>query len=218
MRILAFTDFHGNPDAYQRAGKLIQTGNWTCVIVAGDIVNHDPEAAKQRLTELASAGVPLLFVPGNMDNPALGDWSGTNSVHALHGRCTTIAGDNYAGLGGAPLGAGVTPFEIPDAQAEQLLNGSMADFKKGPLVLVSHCPPKDTKIDLVPGGDHIGSSVVRRFVEKFKPAVVISGHVHEARGLDSIGETQLVNTGPAKTGNCAEITLENKASVKLARF
>ena len=215
--MVAFTDFHGNLDAYHRAERLVRTGDFGCLIVAGDIVNHDVGAAKQRLTELASAGVTLLFVPGNMDSPELGSWSGIPGVQGLHGKSATVDDVFFVGLGGAPMGSGATPFEIPDAQAEQLLNRSMAGYKNGPLVLVSHCPPKNTKVDLA-SGSHIGSSVVRNFVERYKPALVVCGHVHEARGLDSIGETQVVNIGPARVGNCAEITLEDKVNVKLTTF
>jgi hypothetical protein len=73
-------------------------------------------------------------------------------------------------------------------------------------------------LDIVPSGEHAGSVAVRNFVEKFRPALVISGHVHEAQGIDLIGETTLVNTGPARRGNYAEITLEDKASVRFGNF
>jgi hypothetical protein len=75
----------------------------------------------------------------------------------------------------------------------------------------------NTRLDMVPSGEHAGSIPVRSFIERFKPTLVISGHIHEARGIDSIGETTLINPGPAR-GNYAEITLNNKASVTIRNF
>ena len=218
MRMIAFTDFHGDAEAYERARQLIHSGKWSCVVVAGDIVNYNSELAKARLAELAQNGVPLFFVPGNMDNPELSQWPGANSVRALHGRSATVEGIVLVGLGGSPPGPFSTPFEVPEENAARMLNQASAGFDKGRLVLVSHCPPKNTKLDLVPIGGHAGSMAVRGFVEKFKPALVVSGHVHEAKGVDSIGETTLVNTGPAKDGNYADITLEENVSVRLGNF
>lgn len=218
VRMVAFTDFHGNNQAFERAKELIRNGKWDCVVVAGDIANYDFELAKRRLMELAERRILLFFVPGNMDSPELSSWPGTDSVRPLHGKSVRVGSVTLVGLGGSPPGPFSTPFEVPEERAAQLINQALADFEKGTLVLVSHCPPKNTKLDIVPSGEHAGSMAVRSFVEKFKPALVISGHVHEARGTDSIGETMLVNTGPAHRGNYAEIKLEGKASVRLGQF
>jgi Icc-related predicted phosphoesterase len=218
LKVICFTDFHGNTDAFRNAVRLIRDGKWDCVIVAGDIVNHDLDLAKRRLTELAEAGGPLFYVPGNMDSPELSSWSGTSSAHPLHGKTAVVDGAFLVGLGGSPPGPFHTPFEVRDEEATQLLSQAMAGFGEGALVLVSHCPPKNTKLDAVHFGGHAGSTPVRNFVEKFKPALVISGHIHEAKGIDSIGETTLVNAGPAQRGNYAEITLNHRASVKLGNF
>jgi len=218
LRILAFTDFHGDNEAFERAKQLIRSDKWNCVVVAGDIANYDLELAERHLKELAGPGVPLFFVPGNMDNPGLSAWSGTDLVRPLHGKSARLGTATLIGLGGSPPGLFSTPFQIPEERAAQLLSQALSGFEKGTLVLVSHCPPKDTKLDIVPSGEHVGSMAVRSFVEKAKPALVISGHVHEARGIDSISETTLVNTGPAHRHNYADITLENKAIVKLGLF
>ena len=216
--MLAFTDFHGNNEAFARAKQVIRDDKWDCVVVAGDVANYDVELAKRRLKELAGPRIPLFFVPGNMDGPELSFWPGTDSVRPLHGKSARIGAVTLVGLGGSPPGPFSTPFEVPEERATQLMNQALAGFERGTLVLVSHCPPKNTRLDIVASGEHAGSMAVRSFVEKFKPALVISGHVHEARGRDSIGETILLNTGPAHRGNYAEITLEGKASVRLGDF
>ena len=218
VRILAFTDFHGDNEAFERAKQLIRSDKRDCVVVAGDIANYDLELAERHLKELAEHGIPLFFVPGNMDNPDLSAWSGTDLVCPLHGKSARLGAVTLIGLGGSPPGPFSTPFQIPEDRAAQLLSQASSGVEKGRLVLVSHCPPKNTQLDVVPSGEHAGSMAVRSFVEKAKPALVISGHVHEARGIDSIGGTTLVNTGPACRGNYADITVENRAIVRLERF
>lgn len=218
LKMLAFTDFHGNKEAFEKAGELIRNDSCDCVVVAGDVANYSIEVAKQRLVELGKAMVPLFFVPGNMDSPELASWSGTSLVRPLHGRSARVAGIFLAGLGGSPPGPFSTPFQIEEEEAARLMNEATTGLANEALVLVSHCPPKNTKVDIVPSGEHAGSIAVRNFIEMFKPAVVISGHIHEAKGIDSIGQTTIVNTGPAQRGDYAEITLERRVTIKLGKF
>lgn len=218
MKILAFTDFHGNVDAFQKARLAVLKEKPDLVLVAGDLVNHDIQRAKELLAVLAEGGGPVYFVPGNMDNKALKDWTGSANVRGLHGRCYYVADLALVGLGGSPQGAFSTPFEFSEQQAAKLLETAMKNYHGGRLILVSHCPPRDTKIDRTTEGDHIGSATVRRFVESNQPVLVLSGHVHEAQGYDTIGSTMVVNTGPAKNGNYVIIKLDQKADLSFAKF
>jgi len=214
LRIFAFTDFHGNKRAFETAKYAIASQKPDFVVAAGDITNYDAEAAKRFLLNLASAGYPVYFVPGNMDNVALGEWKGTENLHALHGCCEYYQGLALVGLGGSPRGPFGTPFEYDEAYAFRLLEEAMKTYHGGKLVFVPHCPPKDTRLDRVSVGLHAGSTAVRTFVEKNQPLVVISGHIHEAQGTDKIGSSTLVNTGPAQRGSYAEIVLEDKVTVR----
>jgi Icc-related predicted phosphoesterase len=188
------------------------------VLVAGDIVNHDAERAKQFLADLAEAGSPVYFVPGNMDSADLITWSGTENVRALHGRCETWQNVALIGLGGSPRGAFSTPVEYSEEAGAEMLERTLTNYRGGSIILVSHCPPKETKTDQAMFGHHIGSSSVRRFVEKMKPMIVVTGHVHEAQGVDRIGSTIVLNVGPAKSDNYAIIDVNKSVDVALARF
>jgi Icc-related predicted phosphoesterase len=213
LKIFAFTDFHGNQEAFQKAQKRINKERPDLVLVAGDVTNYDAERAKKLLSELAEGGSPIYFVPGNMDNPELKNWKGDEHVRGLHGRCEYAANVALVGLGGSPHGVFSTPFELSEQEAAELLERAFRDYHGGSLILVSHCPPRDTKIDKTFSGEHIGSTSVRKFVEKNQPVVVVSGHAHEAQGTDVIGSSVLVNTGPAKEGKCAQINLDRKVEV-----
>lgn len=218
MNILALTDFHGNLEAFRRAQQTIANEKPDLVLVAGDIVNHDAERAKRFLADLAGVGSPVYFVPGNMDGVDLIAWSGTEHVRGIHGRCETWQNVAFVGLGGSPRGAFSTPIEYSEEDGAEVLERALTNYHGGNLILVSHCPPRETKTDQVMFGEHIGSRSVRKFVEKMKPLLVVSGHVHEAKGVDRIGSTVILNIGPAKNSNYAIINVNKSVDVALAKF
>jgi Icc-related predicted phosphoesterase len=45
--------------------------------------------------------------------------------------------------------------------------------------------------------------------------VVLCGHIHEARGEDRIGRSQIVNPGPVSAGHYAMVEIGEQASVRL---
>lgn len=217
-KILAFTDFHGNQDAYRHAKETIANEWPDFVLVAGDIINYDSNRAKQLLLDLAAVGRPVYFVPGNMDGRELGDWAGAENLHGLHGRCEKREGLSLIGLGGSPHGSFKTVFEYSEEEAAALFEAATKSYAGGSSILVSHCPPKDTKVDQVSNGEHVGSISVRRFVEKVQPVLVVSGHIHESQGTDTIGSTTIVNTGAAHRGQYARIVLDDKVTVKFPKL
>jgi hypothetical protein len=216
--ILAFTDFHGRQDTYRKAKQLISREQPTLVVVAGDLVNYDAEHAKQLLLELGQAGRPIYFVPGNMDNADLGDWPGSDRIHPLHGRCEHADELCLIGLGGSPLGPFKFSFGFTEESAARLLNSLAKNCYGSRMILVSHCPPRNTKIDRVLSGEHVGSISVREFVERVQPLLVISGHIHEAQGVDKIGSTTLVNTGAAQYDCFARIMLGQTVTVSFQKL
>lgn len=67
-------------------------------------------------------------------------------------------------------------------------------------VYVIHDPPYGTTLDVLYDGQHIGSAAVRRFIERYQPLLVLSGHIHESpkasgKITDRIGDTLCVNPG-----------------------
>jgi len=69
-------------------------------------------------------------------------------------------------------------------------------------ILVSHAPPYGYLDALnFPGikkemkGRHVGSKVVLRMIKKYKPKLVLCGHIHEGKGKVKIGKTKVINAG-----------------------
>lgn len=53
-----------------------------------------------------------------------------------------------------------------------------------PFVFVSHSPPYQTPLDVIDGGQHVGSLAIRRFIERWQAKgmlkVSLHGHIHES--------------------------------------
>ena len=73
------------------------------------------------------------------------------------------------------------------------------DMKKK--IMISHIHAKGTKSEF---SGFEGSSALRRAIEEFQPDIFLSGHIHEAEGLEEkIGKTKVISVG--KKGKIIEI-------------
>lgn len=192
IRVLSVSDIHGD----QRAGEFI---NRVCdklepdlVVISGDITTFGPASVAERILEPIKASCAA--VPGNCDPDEVLDVIERMCI-SLHGTRENIDGIDFVGIGGSPKSSGATPREMEDDEIESLLKGSMSEG----CVLVTHTPPLGIN-DLVPNGLRLGSEVISRFVREFRPILVLSGHVHEARGIVDSEGTVFANPGPLKAG------------------
>lgn len=215
LRILATTDFHGNIEAIRKTAQKARLLDADVIIACGDITHFGTlKTARQLLTFLTEAHVPILFVPGNCDPPTLADEK-TETMESIHGKCKQVDNINFIGIGGSSPSPFNTPFELQETQIATILKQvHKACPTNGSTVLVSHSPPRDTKVDVAFTGEHVGSHSVREFVEKTRPSLLICGHIHEAKGVDKIGTTFVVNPGPARHGNCALITTNTDINIE----
>lgn len=219
MKILAATDFHGDAEAFQRTALKATESCVDLVLLCGDITHFGSiEQAKELLSCLNEIEPPVLFVPGNCDPPTLTEEK-VGTIECIHGRCRQMNNIDFLGVGGSSPSPFDTPFEITEVEIAMLLRqGLETCIGGGRVVLVSHSPPKNTIVDVTFGGDHVGSSSVREFIQKTKPMLVLCGHIHEAAGVDKIGKSIVVNPGPARHRHCAFIDLDRDVRVRLDRL
>lgn len=78
------------------------------------------------------------------------------------------------------------------------------------LICVVHNPPKDTKVDKISAGIHVGSALYRQFIETYQPLVCVSGHIHEAAAIDTVGNTTLINPGALAEGKYATLNVQKQ--------
>ncbi len=208
MKLLCLSDIHGEEAGLRDILPGAADGA-DAVVLAGDLTHLGGYAeAEALLAPLLSIGLPLLAVGGNMDREGVRRYIAEKEID-IHGRGVMIGGVGFMGLGGGTPSPFHSPWELTDAEARPLLADGHADIADaGFKVLVSHAPPHGTKIDRSFAGMHVGSGAVREFIESGAVDLCICGHVHEAVGEDTLGDTPCVNLGPFKNGSYALLTIE----------
>lgn len=199
MRILLFSDIHSDLAALSRL-MAVEADVYFCV---GDLVNWSKGLDQAGEIMRPRAG-RVWMIPGNHESSgAVEAFCEKFGFTAMHGQSTEVAGVHIAALGYS----NPTPFDTPGEYSEPELARRLAPFAGlAPLVLVCHCPPKDTPLDRVREGVHFGSSAIREFIDRAQPLRFFCGHIHEAHGTAcSIGRTQGVNLG--KAGYLLELPL-----------
>jgi Icc-related predicted phosphoesterase len=214
LKLLVTTDFHGSRGAFEKTFQKAKEIQPDALFVCGDITHFEPvQQGKELLSRLVTLQLPILYVVGNTDLPELTNLKikGADDIHAT---CKSIGDYSFIGV------SALHPtFDVPEEKIMRWLqSGINACSQTGNLIVVSHVPPINTKVDIAYIGGHTGSHSLRQFILERKPVAVFCGHIHEARGIDYIGNTIIVNPGPARHGYYALVTLNGKVDVELARF
>lgn len=215
LRILALTDFHGSLETSERTAEKARNISADILLVCGDITHFGSvKEAKKILAPLIALNLPVLYVLGNCDPTQLTEAQINGAIY-VHGRCHTINDVSFIGVGGAPASPFYSWFELSETQIKNALDQAAGLCSSRWVVIVSHAPPKDTMVDLAFSKVHAGSVGLRAFIEERKPSIVFCGHIHEARGVDHIDNTIIVNPGPARHGNCAVAELDDEIEARL---
>lgn len=206
MKLLCISDLHGSSRICDEVNGV------DILVVTGDITHFGDGNRALEVLEGLKCTKKMLAVPGNCDKYDVND-ALINLGCDIHDAGKIIEGVGFFGLGGS----GPTPFNTPQEYEEDelwdFLTQGYRQVENAPVkVLISHPPPKDTKVDLA-GNGHVGSVKVREFIEKYQPDLVLCGHIHEAKGQDTIGKTVIVNPGMLKDGY-AIIDLEDEIKVE----
>ena len=219
LKVLVGTDFHGKEAALEGFAMRAEEKRADILAICGDITHFGTlEEAKHLLSLLTGLRIPVLFVPGNCDPPSLAGVD-VEGAKCIHGRNFSSGDLTFMGIGGSPP----TPFSTPLEMTEEEITETLSCASKNApdnrwLVLVSHAPPRDTRLDRTSFGHHVGSRSIRRFIEENKPSIVFCGHIHEATGEDRINDTVIVNPGPARHGHYAEAVFNSDFTVEFGSF
>jgi Icc-related predicted phosphoesterase len=110
-----------------------------------------------------------------------------------------IDGIAFVGVGGALPFAGA--YVYSEDELEAILSTTAERLPQDiPQILVCHQPPYGTLNDRLYDGRQIGSQTVKQYIEAQQPLICFTGHIHEAIGIDTIGQTQICNPGPVWKG------------------
>lgn len=219
MRALILSDSHGENEVFQKASSLAKRLKVAIILICGDITNFgNVTQATSLLTPLTAMNLPLLYVPGNCDLSSFLKEK-IKKTQNLHARCKKIKDITFIGVGCAPFSYLHTPSEFSENWLMDSLNrGFEMCSSEKKLIVLSHTPPFNTKVDLAYMNQHIGSKNIRRFIEEKKPLAIFCGHVHEAQGIDRIGKSVVVNPGSAKKGKYALAEIDETVEVTFGSF
>jgi Icc-related predicted phosphoesterase len=214
MKIAYLVDVHDRFDAVPQA--MAEIGAVDLLIVGGDITTGGtPDDAARAIEAWRPLAPELLAVAGNMDSPAIDARLAELGV-SLDGRGVLLGDLGAFGVSAAPRSPLRTPYELDDDELKRRIEAGFQDVRDARVkIFCPHAPPKDTACDRLRSGEHVGSAVVREFVEARQPDVVLCGHIHESRGLDEIGTARIANPGPVAAGHYAVVEVDDTVTVRL---
>ena len=200
MKIFAVADIHGSQYRLNIVLKNIEKYAPELVVVCGDITQYGPsDVAKNFLNQIP---VDTLAVPGNIDTAEVSDGINDSKATNIDMKRIEKRGIPFVGISGINSNDVVQFFSTDKNVLDETS------------VLVTHVPPHETQ-DKIFLGMNGGSKELREIVDKYKPRLVLCGHIHEDPGYIKIGNTTIVNCSMGKRGEGALIEINKKITVKM---
>jgi uncharacterized protein len=206
MLILALSDIH---NAYSDAEKILsKEKDYDLILVCGDITTFGSAPDARKVIERFQAyGRPLLSISGNMDSAGI-DEVLVEMDCSIDGKGKIIGDIGFFGVSAAPISELRTPYERAEEEIFEKATAGWKDIEGSKCrVFVPHSPPFNSKLDVIHSGRNVGSKSVRKFIDLYQPEIVACGHIHEARGIDMLGKSQMINCGSVAEGYYAVIEI-----------
>jgi hypothetical protein len=201
---IVFGDIHERITAVERIDSLALADG---VFLSGDLTNLGSRESAGRIVSAVTKINPRVYAQiGNMDTPAVERVLTEQGINA-HGRVVDLGdGVCLAAVGFSTPTPFGTPSEVDESQICQWTHdvleraGAFAH-----VILMVHTPPRGDVVDKLPSGAHVGSPGVRALIEKYQPAIVVTGHIHEGVGEEKIGRSHVLNPGAFAQGGYVRI-------------
>ncbi len=207
MRILAIADLHGAQYRLNLVLQNIVTYKPDVVIVCGDLTQFGPgEVATNLLNQIPTR---TLAVPGNIDTFDVDQGINMSSAINLDRKHMVLQGIPFVGIGRE------IPTELPDLLIDvEATQEPLKNILTPSCILVTHYPPYKSQ-DRIFIGTHGGSKELRRIIDRYKPRLVLCGHIHEDPGMIMVGETTVVNCSMGKRTEGAIVEINDSLKVSI---
>lgn len=199
LKVLAAADIHADTTTAKRLAKKAKKAKVDLVILCGDLTFFNKDA-KNLIKPFTDLKQKVLLIPGNHDTFATTDFLAEfYGVKNIHGYSVKYKDVGIFGCGG------VKDLGLDSITEKEIFSNLKKGFSKvkqlKKKIMVTHVHAKGTKAEF---SGFEGSSGVQKAVQKFKPDILFSGHIHEAEGIEEkIGNTKVINVG--KKGTIVEI-------------
>ena len=206
----------GSPIDAQRA---VEVARRKAPLVLAVVGNTDSTEIEKRLAELAVAfhGRGMILPSGEASPRAVQ----SPKVAAETSEVLETSGALTRGTVGLHGLSGIPPwkrgmFGLSEEELAAALESGYARIAGcRQHILLAHVPPHGMGLDRTFSGVHAGSHAVREFVERRRPDVVLCGHIHEARGIEKLGPSTIVNCGRGAVGEYALVEAGEAVRVEL---
>lgn len=215
MKIMAISDLHGKIN--KSLEKYLEQNKIDLLIISGDISNFGPtQLIQDNLNKISTYNTPIIAIPGNCDPQDTTDAINNSQAQNAHKENIKIENIIITGFGGSNPTPFDTPTEYTDeelyTQLDTLIKQTQVE-KENIHILLTHAPPLNTKADEIPDGAHVGSEAVRKIIEKYQPDINLCGHIHEAKSIDKIGKTTILNPGEMANSHASIIEIDENNNI-----
>jgi hypothetical protein len=190
-KILAVGDLHGDTGLAKKLAARAKRENVDLVIIAGDLT-HFEHSTKNLIGPFVKEKKPVLLIHGNHEALATVDFLSQMypETKNLHGYSFSKGDLGIFGCGGADFG--ISPMS--ESGFFKTLKKAHEGIKdKNKKIMVTHMHPHKSKAEF---SGFRGSKGIRKALKEFKPDLLISGHIHEAEGIEEkIGKTRIIHIG-----------------------
>ncbi len=192
MKFLVFTDVHEDKQAIKTLLKRAKEDDIDFIICSGDLSTFG-RGLRYVLKKFNAIGKKFYVLPGNHEEGENFDAIVSEYENCINFHKKAINLGKYI-----MLGYGGDGFSIHDPEFRKIARGWYGKYNGKKILLVTHGPPADTKLDALTEDRHVGNMDYRKFIERIKPKLALSGHLHETfDAVDKIGRTKLLNPGPS---------------------
>lgn len=190
IKIMAVGDLHGDTGLVKKLAKKAKDEKVDLIIIPGDITWLD-QSTKNLIGPFVGASKKVLIMPGNHETMATIDFLTQTYPHTINIHGVGIK-ENDVGIFGAGYSSNTGPFILEEKEISKALKKGHEDIKNmKKKIMVTHSHHAGSKAEFV---GFKGSKAVRKAIEKFQPDLVLSGHIHEAGGIEEqIGKTRIIN-------------------------
>lgn len=216
MKIFAISDIHGEKKYFEAAAPLIKAAD--VVVISGDISRTGDRTSTENILQCVEQyHSRIVGVHGNWDRNEVLDLM-IERGFSVHGKGKIISGIGFFGVGGSSETPMNTVNEYMEEEIQEYLTAGYRDIAGAKTtVLISHAPPRKVR-DRTFLGLHGGSKAIREFLETHTINLCLTGHIHEAFGVELLNGCVVANSGSFKKGKYSLIDVGDSIEVEQGKL